>query len=675
MGEMDRVTNAGWSRWPRVFPVQVALSLTAVVAMGLTFSVGWSRYLVRPEHEPELLAGWMLVVALTPLVVLVSTLVPHLDQRRDRIVLHAGSFLTFVTMVNGAVLLVSWFQDAEPWHPSTRHLFIAPLAWLVTNVVSAMVARRANFEAMRHSRLRLETELEMYYHDRTSARSRPGSIIEFLGEAEAALSEDPRRAAELLYGLSTFLRAVVTAGKELSNPVWRELEVMDSYLAVARIAGRPCPSIEVGESVDDLDLEIRSLGLLHSIEECLIDDPNAERLSISREGDELIVKSSGLPTERRLEILDRSEPAEAWWVHGPGQSSSRARPRLAPWQVLLLLGGGFGLVSTLFNLTAALMLRDSSLIPTIPLWTVRWVFVGVLLYPVVLVGRRIASSDGRPLARIGWVALLSIAFGLVATPASELLMSGIGGTESPSSLRLLIGSSLGSPHLWLYSVISAAAILVSLTLVMWDREYCELTRGRELLRALNRVRIGLLERSLEPHCMVNALNTALVKIRTDPDEAVGCLRDLKQLLTVLTSEARVWRVSDEMALIELFMRIEERRFGRKLDYASEIGEGAGLTIPRLLVQPIVENAVRHGMSSLDEGLAVKVRVSQVSGSLTIVVEDNGVGFASESRPGFGLEATIERLRWFYGDAARLNLDASPERGTRISLQLPAEAVS
>lgn len=188
-----------------------------------------------------------------------------------------------------------------------------------------------------------------------------------------------------------------------------------------------------------------------------------------------------------------------------------------------------------------------------------------------------------------------------------------------------------------------------------------------------------LRRRLEPHFLFNALNALRATIRTDPKRARELVSDLADLYRYLLSHPEDARVADEVDHACAYLAIERARLGDdrlrvERDVAADV---AHARVPALLLQPIVENAVKHGIAAREGGGVVRIAARREDASLVLEVEDRSDGpRAPEQERGAGIAlATLrERLAHRFGEAATITLDAT-DAGMRASVRLPWSAIA
>ncbi|MGC2321294.1 MAG: histidine kinase, partial [Terriglobales bacterium] len=144
-------------------------------------------------------------------------------------------------------------------------------------------------------------------------------------------------------------------------------------------------------------------------------------------------------------------------------------------------------------------------------------------------------------------------------------------------------------------------------------------------------------------------------------------------LTLDTTDKPEIALAEELEFVRRYLEIEQIRFGSRLRVTIDAEpEAMSGMVPALVLQPLVENAVKHGVLTLEEGGAVSVTAVRNNGTLRLSVADNGRGAAKDrlSARGVGLSNTVTRLQELYGDAARLSLGPSSAGGLEVAIQLP-----
>jgi len=210
----------------------------------------------------------------------------------------------------------------------------------------------------------------------------------------------------------------------------------------------------------------------------------------------------------------------------------------------------------------------------------------------------------------------------------------------------------------------------------WETAQAEL-RGARLEAQLADARLHALQAQINPHFLLNSLNAVAGLVQTgEREKAFEAIGRIGELLQVALRNGRNadMTLGDEVEFLDRYLKLCELRFDRQFRYRMAIPASLrGLRFPALVVQPLIENAIRHGMQPSAD-LAVDIRAWHDGRKLLIEVEDDGRGPAEheiELRPGHGLANVAERLRLFFGAGSSLTLEPRSPRGTRVRLSVPA----
>jgi two-component system LytT family sensor kinase len=189
--------------------------------------------------------------------------------------------------------------------------------------------------------------------------------------------------------------------------------------------------------------------------------------------------------------------------------------------------------------------------------------------------------------------------------------------------------------------------------------------------------LAFLKTQINPHFLFNTLNSIASLIRTDPELARTMIYRLSSILrSLLRKSENLSTLRDEMQFIDDYMGIELVRFGDKLRFEKEV-EATTLDrlVPSMLLQPLVENSIKHGLSPKVEGGMIRVRSRIENGRLHLLVEDDGVGIpepklATLFEQGIGISNVNERLKVLFGDDYRMWIDSRPGFGTQTEIEIP-----
>jgi two-component system LytT family sensor kinase len=226
-------------------------------------------------------------------------------------------------------------------------------------------------------------------------------------------------------------------------------------------------------------------------------------------------------------------------------------------------------------------------------------------------------------------------------------------------------------------VVLGTLMSVAAPLKIWNNTRIEMNLERHQ-QLLLRARMDALSSQINPHFLFNTLNTVTALIRVDPDTARGVVLKLSNILRRLLRKHETFvPLREELSFIDDYLDIEVARFGEdNLDIVKEIDENSLETfIPSMLLQPIVENSLKHGLAPKLEGGRICLRTSNRDGRLHIEIEDNGVGISEEKLPhvyveGIGLSNVRERLRVLYGEDFNLDIESREGQGTTIKIDVP-----
>jgi two-component system LytT family sensor kinase len=244
---------------------------------------------------------------------------------------------------------------------------------------------------------------------------------------------------------------------------------------------------------------------------------------------------------------------------------------------------------------------------------------------------------------------------------------------------------LHSDSFWVELAICACApVVVGIPLKVWNAVRIEQKleeQGRLLLEA----RLDALQRQINPHFLFNALNSITSLVRSQPELAREMIVKLANILRVLLKHREAFvPFSEELAFTDDYLDIEVVRFGHKLKVVKEIApETLHIVVPGMMLQPLIENSLKHGLEPRISGGTVTLRSKITSeGQLMVEVEDDGVGMAPERnspwggrgvvRPGtgIGMQNVRERMAVLYGELATVEINSRPGRGTKVTLLIP-----
>ena len=247
----------------------------------------------------------------------------------------------------------------------------------------------------------------------------------------------------------------------------------------------------------------------------------------------------------------------------------------------------------------------------------------------------------------------------------------------PSNLifRLSPGGS-NPPVLTTVATYATSLFAVAIPLKIWNNTRNE-KKLEEQERLLAEARLAALTSQINPHFLFNTLNSVGSLIRTDPNQArVMVVRLSKVLRRLLRKHENFTSLREELSFIEDYLAIETVRFGEKLRFEREVADDTlDMLVPSMLLQPLVENSIKHGLSKKVEGGTIRIRAYRTESRLHLLVEDDGVGIPEEKLVtlldrGIGVNNVHERLKVLFGSDYRMWVESQPGKGARIEIELP-----
>jgi two-component system LytT family sensor kinase len=214
-----------------------------------------------------------------------------------------------------------------------------------------------------------------------------------------------------------------------------------------------------------------------------------------------------------------------------------------------------------------------------------------------------------------------------------------------------------------------------------------LQQGRQLTRKLSeqefqllnmeklktRAELDALQAKINPHFLYNALNSIASLVHENPDKAEEMTLLLSKLFRYSTGRngELFASLADELEMVRTYLRVEQVRFGNRLTFSVETSNPAlnELQLPQFLLQPIVENAIKHGIAKRADMGRIDVRIYEKADELHLCVHDNGPAFPDDMSGGYGLRSIQDKLKLLYGDHARVELQNWPLKQVLISIQL------
>ncbi len=353
------------------------------------------------------------------------------------------------------------------------------------------------------------------------------------------------------------------------------------------------------------------------------------------------------------------------------------------WKNWLLIFGCWMAVAVLNNTQVYYFML--SVDRTSPWWTllpssILYFGLWALLTPLVVwLAKRLRLSRGDWALKLCLHVLIAICLAFVDRAVFELIwMNATVTPERPFSWKtfyqvLLRYSDYG---FYIYFII----LLLNHALDYYRRFQDEQLSASQLKAELAQAQLQALKMQLHPHFLFNTLNAIAVLIEEDPKAARAMLGQLSDLLrlTLENVETQEVPLRQELEFLDQYLRIQQTRFGERLAIRKAIDPATiEANVPYLILQPLVENAIRHGVESVPGPAAIEISASRQNGMLELRVRDTGPGLTNDSytlsKRGVGLANTRARLQRLYGERHRFDLNNAEGGGLQARMFIPLSA--
>jgi len=262
-----------------------------------------------------------------------------------------------------------------------------------------------------------------------------------------------------------------------------------------------------------------------------------------------------------------------------------------------------------------------------------------------------------------------------------LLLAPVGLELLRQALGIRFGASrlfyLGSTSPWMTALVVLATVLgVATPIKIWNSARIE-HRVQEQEKLLLAAKVEALKSQINPHFLFNTLASISSLIRSQPETARTVIIRLSGLLRrLMRSHQHFVTLREELESIDEYLDIEVVRFGPKLQVRKEVSaDTLDVIVPSMILQPLVENSIKHGLSRKVGAGSILIRSRREHGRVVIEVEDDGMGFLMDRldtpmSSGIGLTNVRERLHVIYGATYQLTLTSEPGRGTSARIEIP-----
>ena len=309
--------------------------------------------------------------------------------------------------------------------------------------------------------------------------------------------------------------------------------------------------------------------------------------------------------------------------------------------------------------------------------------------PVILwLGRRWPLDHGRRWRHAAFHLGFGAIFSALSAAIEAPVLMALGVFPAPvqtvplrSGVSLLVAYGFHGGIIRYWAVVGLQAVIRSRRAAeAREREALQLrVRSAELAGQLTAAQLSALKMQLQPHFLFNTLGAIMVLMqqgkRLEAETMLVKLSDLLRLVLddVEAQEVPLWR---ELEFLTLYLSIEQVRFQDRLQVTVAAGpEVAEALVPHMVLQPIVENAVRHGLGQSEAAVTIEIEARQRASDLLLTVSDNGCAAPQLDRKGVGLANTEHRVKRLYGDRASLVVERRVPQGVRVTVTLPVHTAS
>ncbi len=324
----------------------------------------------------------------------------------------------------------------------------------------------------------------------------------------------------------------------------------------------------------------------------------------------------------------------------------------------------------IYDTLIAAFLALTGIVNSFPISFIMAQCYGIPIFTVIVVALRLLNPEGKFMRSVS-ICILGSACGYILGSLIgpliifQLLSIKIG--FSAFSLRSsVLALTLGVAASYIFY--SVAHFRASAELIQKER-FNRVSSEKEVLEA----KLRLLQAQIEPHFLFNTLSNILSLIDTNPAKSKSMLSDLIQYLRTSLSRTLLaaTTLGQEAQMIRAYLDIQKVRMGDRLKYAIDIPEVLHkFPFPPMLLQPLVENAVEHGLAPRIEGGTITVKAGETQSAVSIEICDTGNGFSTIEQSGVGIANVKERIQLLYQDKGRFTIEENAPHGVRARIEVP-----
>lgn len=722
---------------PRNAETAIVLAVATLIAL-VFFGQGFVSYMSMnepfhwEEHVLWTFISWYLWAAFFPFIfklarrfryergTLVRTIVAHALMGAVFAVLHLSIQIS----------IVHWLFHPERTFADVLKIGRDLFGWLFFWRFAIYHAILAVCYAWDYFRRTKETELNAIQLEDSIFRTQmqtlkmqlePQFLFRCLHSLSSLMHNNLRAADRFIARLGDYLRMTLDNAQNREVPLRKELEFVRCTMEIEKIHNLDSPSIQFQISTDCFDWPVPNRSIQAAVEAILKRDcrnsnspgqiivevqPDKERLMVHlhdnrplRDPDELeslqtsINELNGKRAQETAIQLEQNgqgilavlkiEPKIKDEIEHEIRVQKAEKPQEPPSNPIkrwgIIVGVWSGMALYFFTMNAYKFWADKKPIPWADLmfWATTWFFWALCTPFILAVIKKYPLRKG-VILRNGLIHVGANAAVMFYTSMGFALLSWIVALGEKTFLDVVTMTFRDFPFSMDMLVYWSAVAVISAS--RYRRHYIfSQTRESKLNAQLARAQLQALKMQLHPHFLFNTLNSISELMQEDIEAADKMLAHLEHFLrlTVNNSEAQEVPFEQELEFLKCYLAIEHVRFQDRLSIRMDIEPQTLLVaVPNLLLQPIVENAIRHGIAPRTSPGTIEIQAKKNNGILHVRVQDNGPGLSDDQRKtaplkkGLGLSNTRERLQQLYGKGHRFELENAPEGGLVVTVEIP-----
>ena len=528
----------------------------------------------------------------------------------------------------------------------------------------------------------IEKQLQQRKLQKIRTSLQPAFVLNTLRSASLLIDKDPEAADSLLASLADYLRLLLRASNRKTSTLKDELDLLECYLEITNSSSKRALDMDFHIDNDAYDLAVEPLSLVRLHESPPLKGATGRVELHARRVDqslEITLYSEAGDLVKDRNTFRFSPPVSAEETIVPPFSSGVAKETTgrkhadsaAYW--LLVNFAIWTLVGILSATGLALDYRYKSTNGQIAWMQVTmnffsWFLMAVLTPFFLWISNEFPLNRSRNLIFHAAACLLAWAF-----VSSSLNLWALGWSPWLDRLPRIFNAGLGNGF---KADVYWGVMIVAFFSLRYRRSAREQLRELRLQNSLLRAEVEALQMQLHPHFLFNALNSVIELIHEDAQRAKQMLEHLHRFfdITIRNSSLQQIPLQQELDFLEYYLEMQKIRFRNRLSVKIEIDpEAAGSIVPALLLQPIVENCVRHGIDQRSSSVQISIRAIRQNDLLTLHIQDSGPGLCREDQrkvEGIGLSNTRARLDQLYGHNSSLELRNDPDGGLHVVVQIP-----